>query len=89
MRPDPIVLHIRRVEEGLGGIEDHAMDAGVGGVGVVLHIGVQGAVFWSYGEDIAVAGVVVEGVSVDVVRGLLGGEVEDGSSVGLGVLGLC
>lgn len=62
------------------------MDTSVGLVGVVLDVGGK---FSSVGdgEDIAEAGVFVEGVGVDRVRGLLGGEEEDSSGVGVGVVG--
>lgn len=49
------------------------MHAGVGGVFVILDIRDQTPVGGVGGEDIAVAGVFVEGVAVDVVRGFLGG----------------
>jgi hypothetical protein len=39
------------------------------------------------GEDVAVAGVVVEGVGIDGIRWLLGREEEDGARVGLGTVG--
>ena len=63
------------------------MDAGVGLVGVVLDVGVEGA-RGGDGEDVAVAGMFVEGVGVDGVGGLFGWEEEDGACVGVGAVGL-
>lgn len=82
MRPDLVGLQVGRVQECLGRIEDHAVDTGVFHIFVVLHILGQTAVV-PYGEDVAVAGVFVEWVAVDIVRRLFGGEHEDGSSVGV------
>lgn len=82
MRPDLVGLQVGRVQESLGGIEDHAVDTGVFDIFVVLHVLRQAAVVL-YREDVAVAGVFVEWVAVDVVRRLFGGEHEDGSSVGV------
>ena len=61
------------------------MDAGVGLVRVVLEVGVEGAGLRD-GEDVAVAGVFVEGVAVDGVGGLFCGEEEDRAGVGFGVV---
>jgi len=63
------------------------MDTGVGEVRVILNVLVELSRLRD-GEDIAVAGVVVEGVGVDTVGGLLGGKEEDGTSVGVGAVGL-
>lgn len=52
-------------------VEDGAVDARVGLVGVVLGVCGEGP-GGRDGEDVAVACVVVEGVRVDVVGGLLG-----------------
>lgn len=82
MRPDLVGLQVGRVQESLGRIEDHAVDTGVFDIFVVLHIIGQTAVVLN-GEDVAVASVFVEWVAVDIVRGLFGGEHEDGSSVGV------
>lgn len=57
------------------------MDATAGLVGVVLERFLEGS-GGGGGEDGAVAGVVVEGVAVDAVGGLFGGEEEDGAGVG-------
>lgn len=59
------------------------MDAAVGLVGVVLERFLEGS-GGGGGEDGAVAGVVVEGVAVDAVGGVFGGEEEDGAGVGDG-----
>jgi len=63
------------------------MDAGVGEVGVVLDVLIELSRLRD-GEDVAVAGVVVEGVGVNTVGRLLGSEEEDGTSVGVGAAGL-
>lgn len=84
--PDLVGLEIGGVEVGFGGVEDHAVDAGVGLVLVVLDVLEESAIGAS-GEDVAVAGVFVEGVAVDVVGGLVGGEDEDGAGVSVGAGG--
>lgn len=84
VRPDLVGSHVCGIEIGLGRVEDHSVDAGVRVILVVLDVPVEPAVGVD-GEDVAVAGVVVEGVSVDVVRGLLSGEHEDGSCIGISV----
>ena len=58
------------------------MHARFGTVLVVLHVGLQATILVD-GEDIAIAGVIVEGVSVDVVGGLFGGKDKYGSGVGV------
>lgn len=86
--PELVRLEVGGVEIFLRGVKDHAVDAGIRLVLVVLHI-----VFKLAGgrdsEDGAVACVVVEGVAVDGVGGFLGGEEEDGAGVGFGRGGLC
>lgn len=62
------------------------MDAGVCLVLVVLDVFVDCAVGVN-GEDVAVEGMVVEGVSVDAVWWFLGGEEKDCSSVCVGGCG--
>ena len=57
------------------------MNAGVCLVGVMLGRGLKRA-GWRWGEDSAVTGVGVEGVAVDAIGGLFGGEEEDGACVG-------
>lgn len=79
MRPDLVGPHVCGVEVRLAGIEDHAVDCGGGGVGVVLDIGGERA-GGGDGEDVPGVGVLVEGVAVDGVGGLRGCEDEDGAS---------
>lgn len=83
--PEGVGCEIGRVEVGFCRVEDHAVDSGCGGVGVVLDVAIQGAGARD-GEDVAVAGVLVEGVAVDGVGGFPGGEEEDCASVGLGAV---
>jgi len=83
MRPDLVGAEIGGVQVRLAGVEDHAVNTGLGGVRVVLDVGGEGAGGCD-GEDVTVPGVVVEGVSVDGIGGLFGGEDEDGAGVGLG-----
>lgn len=84
--PDLVGLEIGGVEVGFGGVEDHAVDTGVGLVLVVLDVLDESAI-GTCREDVAVAGIFVEGVAVDVVGGLVGGEDEDGAGVGVGAGG--
>ena len=86
MRPDLVGLQVGRVEKGLGGIEDHAVDAGGRFIFVVLHILGQTAIVLDR-EHIAIAGVLVEGIAIDIVRRLASGQDEDGASVGVGAGG--
>lgn len=58
------------------------MDAGVGCIFIVLDVALNGPVRVN-GEDVAVAGVIVEGVSVDIVWWLLRRQDEDSSGVGV------
>lgn len=81
MDPELVGAEVGGVEIRLGGIKDHAVDAAVGLVLVVLDVGGEGAGGGVDGEDGAVAGVVVEGVAVDRVGGFPGGEEEDGAGV--------
>lgn len=87
MRPDSVGPHVCAVEVCLGVIKDHAVNGGLGAIFVVLDVLVQ-STFRVHGEDVAISGVVVEGVAVDVVRGLLGGKEEDGAGLCVGVVGL-
>lgn len=84
--PQLVGSQVGRVEVGLGWVKDHAVDAGVFLVGVVLDIVLEGTRVGDI-EDVTVAGVLVEGIAVDVVRGLLGGQEEDGAGVGVCVVG--
>lgn len=88
MDPELVGREIGRVEVRLGRIKDHAVDARVGLVLEVLDVARQGAGRGVGGKDGAVAGVAVEGVAVDCVGGLLGGEEEDGAGVCFGGGGL-
>ena len=88
VRPDLVGAQIRGVEVGLRRIEYHAVHAGLGAILVVLNVRLHAAVF-VYGEDVSVAGVVVERVPVDIVWWLLGREDEDGSGVGVFLAGRC
>lgn len=81
MDPKLIGTEIGRVQVLLLWIKDHAVDARVGLVGVVLDILLEGLGGRVRREDGAVAGVVVERVAVDSVRGFVCGEEEDGSCV--------
>ena len=72
VRPNLVCPQIRRVEVRFRGIKDHAMDAGFGTVLIVLYVRSQASGLVD-GEDVAVASVVVERVSVDVEGRLLGG----------------
>lgn len=80
MRPQLVGREIGGVEVGLGWVKDHAVDARVWLVGVVLRVLCERTTL-ADGEDIAVASMVVEGVGVDVVRWLARGKEEDGTGV--------
>jgi hypothetical protein len=58
------------------------VNTGLGVIFVVLYIAIQSSVGLD-GKHVTVAGVVVEGVAIDIVGGLVGGEDEDGTGVGL------
>lgn len=81
--PDFVGLEIGGVEVGLGRIKDHAVNASVGIILVVLDILIKGTILGD-GEDVSIAGVLVEWVTVDIVWGLVGGQNEDGAGVGVG-----
>ena len=82
MRPDLVGRQIGRVQVGLCRVEHHAVNTGLGVIFVVLYIAIQSSVGLD-GKHVTIAGVVVEGVAVDIVGGLVGGEDEDGTGVGL------
>lgn len=86
VRPQLVGRQVGRVEVGLGRVEHHAVDARVLLVFVVLDVLLELAGV-GHGEDVAVAGELVEGVGIDGVGGLLGREKEDGAGVGVGVVG--
>lgn len=81
VHPELVGAQVGRVEVLLLRVKDHAVDARVRLVLVVLDILDQGAAGRVCGENCAVTGVVVEGVAVDGVWGFVGGEEEDGSGV--------
>lgn len=87
MDPELVGLEVGGVEVRLGRVEDHAVDAAVGLVLVVLDVVGEGAGVGVGGEDGAVAGVLVKGVAVDCVGGLAGGEEEDCAGVCFGGCG--
>ena len=80
--PQFVGPHVGGVEVRLGWVEDHAMYGRCGRVVVVLDVFFQraGAVD---AEDVAMPGVVVEGVAVDVEGRLLSGEEEYGAGLGV------
>lgn len=80
MRPQLVGREIGGVEVGLGRVEDHAVDACVGLVRVILRVLCKCSRL-ADGKDVAVASMVVERVGVDVVRWLARGEQEDGAGV--------
>lgn len=84
VRPDFVGREIGGVKVGLRGVKDHAVDARLGVIFVVLHILIKLAVLCDR-EDVTVTSVVVEWIAVDVVGGLVGGQNEDGAGVGVGV----
>lgn len=88
MNPELVGAQVGGVQVRLGRVKHHAVDAGIGLVLVVLHVGRQSAGSRVDGEDGAVAGMVVEGVAVDGVGRLLRGEEEDGTGVCVGRLSL-
>ena len=71
-----IGFQVGRVEVAFGGIEDHTVDTGVWEIGIVLDVFGEGA-GWGDGEDVAVGGVVVEGITVDGVGRKASWEEED------------
>lgn len=80
--PNPVGPHVRRVQVALCGIKRHAVDCSLGAVFVVLDVLLEPAIL-IHGEDVAEAGVVVEWVTVDVVRWLLCREDENGPRLGV------
>jgi len=83
VRPDAVGPHVCRVQVALGAVEGHAVDCGLGRVGVVLDVRLQRA-GRVHREDVAEAGVLVERVAVHVIWRLLSGQKEDGSCAGGG-----
>lgn len=83
--PDTVCPHVCAVQVCLGRVEDHAVDGRLLAVLVVLDVLLHGARLVD-GEDVAIAGVVIEGVAVHGIGSLLRGEVEDGACLGVGVV---
>ncbi len=88
VRPKLVCGQVCRVEVCLCRIKDHAVDARVGLVRVILDIGLKRARSGDR-EDISKASVVVERIGIDSVRRLLGGQEEDRARISLGAIGLC
>lgn len=89
MRPQLVGREIGGIEVGLCWVKDHAVDARVWLVRVILRVLCESASL-AHRKDVAVSSVLVEGVGVDVVRWLARREKEDGAGVcgcitGLGV----
>lgn len=80
MRPQLVGGQVGRVEIRLGRVKDHAVDARVGLVGVILGVLCQ-CPRLADGKDVAIASVVVKGVGVDMVGRLARGEEEDGAGI--------
>ena len=83
--PDAVRPHVGAVEICLGWVEYHSMDCRLVAVFVVLDVFLQRAVAVD-AEDVAIAGVVVERVAVDIVRGLAGRKEENGARFGVSFL---
>lgn len=82
VRPNLVGREIGGVQVGLCGIEHHAMDTSVGDVFIVLDIFIQTSI-GLHRKHVAVTGVVVERVAVNIVGRLVGGKHENSTSVGL------
>jgi hypothetical protein len=83
--PYPVCPHIRAVEIGLRGIEDHAVNRSLVAVLEVLDILFDVARRVDR-EDVPVASIVVERVAVYGVRRLLSGEEKDGARLRVGII---
>lgn len=86
VRPDFVRPHVGGVEVLFVLIEDHAVDCGVVLVRVVLDVLLQATLLVD-GENVSITGEVVERISVDVVRRLVGSKNKDGTSLGVGIVG--
>lgn len=82
MGPDLVGAKVGRVKILLLGVKDHAMDASVRLVGVILNILLKSLCGIVGGEDGAVAGMIIKWVAVNGVRRLVGSQEEDGAGVG-------
>lgn len=72
MCPDLVPSQVGRIKVGFRGIKNHSMYSRHGDILIVLNVDFHAAALVDR-ENIAVAGMVVEGVSIDIVRRLLGG----------------
>lgn len=86
--PDAICPHVCAVEVRFCGIEYHTVDSRLVAVLVVLDILLERSIAVDV-EDVSIAGILVEGVAVDVVRWLSRGKEEDGACLGVCLLCLC
>ena len=68
--PDLVSSQVGRIEVGFGGIEDHSVYSRLGDIFVVLDVRFHTAALVDR-ENISIAGVVVEWISIDVVRWFL------------------
>lgn len=82
VRPNLVSREIGGVQVGLCGIENHAVDTSVGDIFVVLDILIQSSI-GLHRKHVAITGVVVERVAVNIVGRLMGGKHENSTSVGL------
>lgn len=72
VRPDLVSSQVGRIEVVFPGIKDHSMYSRLGHIRVILNIGFNAAALVD-GENITVASMIVERISIDIVRWLLGG----------------
>ena len=86
MGPYLVAPHIRRIDIRLGRIEDHAMYCRLFAVFINLYVGIQPSCLID-GEDVPVACIFVEGITVDVIWWLLRSQDEDGPCSGIGAWG--
>lgn len=86
--PYSVCPHIRAVKIGFGGVEDHAMDRRLVAVFEILDVllDVTGRVDR---EDVAVASVVVEWVTVHGIGWLLGRQEENSARLCVGIVCFC
>jgi hypothetical protein len=83
--PYPVRPHVCAVEIGFGGIEHHAVDGGLVAVLKVLDVFLH-ATRRIDREDVAIASVVIKGVTIYGVRRLLRRKQENGSSFGIDIV---
>jgi hypothetical protein len=82
MGPELVGAKVGRVKILLLWVKDHAVNASVRLVGVILNILLERLCGTVCGEDGAVAGVIVEWITVHGVRRLVRSQEEDGAGVG-------